>query len=342
MWRGIVLVGVAALAVAGPLATDAAVKAAEKCEVRFEGALGKMINLFGGGDESAKSAAVRGNRKAVMSSANGEIVDLDEGKVYGLDLKHKTYTVTTFEEMRRRMEEARKKAEAERQKQQGSADSRKEAPTSKQPPMKIEIEVEVKNTGRTKAINGFDTRETVIAITAHEKGKTLDQSGGLAVVSDMWLAPEIAALQEIAEFDQRYARKLANAMFVSSAPQDTATALATYPMLGDVLVRMRTENAKMDGSAIQTATTIDLIQSAEEMAQQRKRQAKEDSEIKPAKSVGGLLGGFAAKAVKKKVEGDESVKQRATIMTMTHEVLRVSSSVTAADLAIPEGFRQAR
>ena len=40
-----------------------------------------------------------------------QIVDLKEEKVYNVDFKDKTYTVTTFAEMRRQMEEARKKAE---------------------------------------------------------------------------------------------------------------------------------------------------------------------------------------------------------------------------------------
>ena len=45
-----------------------------------------------------------------------------------------------------------------------------------------------------------------------EKGKTLEQSGGLVMTSDMWLAPKIAAMKEVADFDLRYAQKLAGPM----------------------------------------------------------------------------------------------------------------------------------
>src|SRR4051812_36635837 len=106
--------------VAVPLATFAAaplnaeVKTRDKATVKFEGMLGRMFNLFGG--KSAREGvenkvAVKGNRKATLNDATGTIVDLSEEKVYDLDMKKKTYTVTTFDELRRRMREAEEKAE---------------------------------------------------------------------------------------------------------------------------------------------------------------------------------------------------------------------------------------
>ena len=83
--------------VALPLMTLAApayaeVKTREKSQVKFEGMLGKMFNLFGG--KSAKEGvesrtAVKGNRKATLSDNGGTIVDLTEEKVYELDAKKK-------------------------------------------------------------------------------------------------------------------------------------------------------------------------------------------------------------------------------------------------------------
>jgi hypothetical protein len=39
-----------------------------------------------------------------------QIVDLNEGRMYDLDLRDKTYEVTTFKELRARMEELRERA----------------------------------------------------------------------------------------------------------------------------------------------------------------------------------------------------------------------------------------
>src|ERR1700687_1160517 len=100
------------------------VKSDEKSLVKFEGMLGKVVNLFGGkaAREGVRtSVAVKGDRKASISDSTGQIIDLKEEKIYDLDVKKKTYKVITFAELRRRMEEARKKAEedAERAEAQG-------------------------------------------------------------------------------------------------------------------------------------------------------------------------------------------------------------------------------
>ncbi|MEO7158871.1 MAG: hypothetical protein ABI039_14995, partial [Vicinamibacterales bacterium] len=61
--------------------------------------MGKLVNMFGGkgAREGVTSmVAVKGNRKAMMSDSSGQIIDLTEEKVYDLDVKKKTYTVTTF------------------------------------------------------------------------------------------------------------------------------------------------------------------------------------------------------------------------------------------------------
>src|SRR6185503_8438438 len=89
------------------------VRADQKTRLELGGTLGRMFNLFGG--KAAKegvisTVAVKGDRKATMNDQNGQIIDLAEEKIYDVDLKKKSYKVTTFAELRRRMEEARKKA----------------------------------------------------------------------------------------------------------------------------------------------------------------------------------------------------------------------------------------
>src|SRR5215208_5439364 len=88
----------------------AEVKKEERNQVSFAGALGKIFSFFGG--KSARegvvsSVAVSGDRKMTTTGENtAQIVDLREEKIYDLDLRRKTYKVTTFEEIRRQMREA--------------------------------------------------------------------------------------------------------------------------------------------------------------------------------------------------------------------------------------------
>ncbi len=324
----------AAIAATG-VSLGADVKTDEKSTFKIEGAMGKMIGVFSKTARNGTTAtvAVKGDRKMKLTEDRGELIDLGEGKVYTLDLKHKTYTVATFEELRRRMQEARERAEADARKVQATGQESAASAKGAKPPQ-LEIEVDVKDTGQTKSLNGFDTHEVVMTVTAHEKGKTIEQAGGLMLISHLWLAPAVPALKEIAEFDQRYAKKLATAMFGSASPQEAATAGAMHPMLKDITVRMNSEQAKLSGVPIQTTTTVDAVQSPEAAAEQQKQ-----SDAKPAAGVGGMLGGLAGRIGKKKDDATAETNGRVRFMTMTHEVLKVATSVTAADVAIPDGFK---
>ena len=316
------------------------VRADEKSRVEFAGMLGRMFNLFGG--KSARegvtsTVAVKGDRKATMSESTGQIVDLAEEKVYDLDLKKKSYRVTTFAELRRRMEEAQKKADEEARKEAGKEKDKPQAadPNAKQ----MEIDFDLKNTGEKKTINGFDTRQVIATVTMHEKGKKVEESGGLIVTSDQWLAPKIAAMKEVADFDARYAQKLYGTMIAGVSAEQMAAAMALYPMMKQALGKMTTEGAKIDGTAIQTTTTLDSVKSAEQIAQEAKTS---ESAGKSAGSggVGGLLGGFAKKVAAKKMGGDDAARPRATFMTTTNEVLKIVTDVTPADVAVPAGFKE--
>ena len=119
MIRGRIFAAVTiALLIVSGYSLTADVKSDEKSLVKFEGMLGKVVNLFGGraAREGVRtSVAVKGDRKASITDTAGQIIDLKEEKIYDLDVKKKTYKAITFAELRRRMEEARKKAEEDTQ-----------------------------------------------------------------------------------------------------------------------------------------------------------------------------------------------------------------------------------
>jgi hypothetical protein len=279
--------------------------------------------------------AVKGDRKATLSEASGQIIDLMEEKVYDLDIKKKSYRVTTFAELRKRMEEARKKTAENASKEQ----DKQPEPDKNQKEM--EIDFNVRNTGEKKAINGFDTHQVVMTVTVREKGKKLEESGGMVLTSDMWLAPKIAAMKEVAEFDARYAKALYGSMLAGVSPEQLGMALAMYPAMKDAVAKMNVEGGKMDGTAILTTTTTEAVKSAAQLAEEAKGQSQDDDKaVSPAGGISGALGGFAKKAMKKKPEGGPQA--RSTIFTSTHEVLKVATDVAAADVAIPAGFKESK
>jgi hypothetical protein len=319
-------------------AIRADVRSDQKTHVEFGGLMGRMVNMFGGKgarEGVTSSVAVKGDRKATMNDATGQIIDLNEEVVYDLDLKKKSYKVTTFAELRRRMEEAQKRAQEAGKKEQGKSTP---APQNEQ---QMEIDVDVKNTGQTKALNGFDTHETIMTITMREKGKTLEQGGGMVMTTDMWIAPKIAAMKDVADFDRRYAQKLYGGMLAGVSAEQMATVTAMYPMMKQMMGRMSVEGGKVEGTPILTTMTMDAVKSEEEMADQQVKQS--DSDPKPGSGrFGDLLGGLAKKAAAKRTEADDSSKSRSTFMTSTTEVLKVATDVSVADVSIPTGFKESK
>lgn len=321
-----------------PYSLKADVRADEKTRVELGGVLGKMVNIFGGRaarEGVTSTVALKGNRKATLNDATGQIINLTEEKIYDLDIKRKAYKVTTFAELRRRMEEARQKAEEDARKEKPAEKSTAPPPDEKQP--QVEVDFDVKDTGQKKTVNGFDTHEVVMTITVREKGKTLEQAGGLVLTSDMWMGQKIAAMKEIADFDLRYAQKLFGPMVAGVSAEQMAAAMAMYPAMKQAIAKMNAEGVKLDGTAILTTMTFDAVKSADQVAQETKDQ-NDDAKISPSGGVGGLLGGFAKRVAKKKAEGEPTT--RATFMTGTTEVLKVTTDVSAADVAIPPGFQQ--
>jgi hypothetical protein len=320
------------------------VKTDQKATFQIAGALGKVVNMFGG--KSARegvvsTTALKGTRKLTMNDTTGQIVDLSEEKVYELDIKKKTYKVTTFADMRRRMEEERQKAEADAKKQQAAAPSAPSAEPARDPNANnVEIDFDIKTTGAAKAVNGFDTKESVVTVTVREKGKTLEQGGGMVMTSDMWLAPTIPALKELADFDLKFYQQLYGPMVAGASPQEMATAVAMYPMVKQAMAKMTSEGGRITGTPILTTMKFDAVKSADELAQEQQQQ--QQSQSAPPKSTGGLSGRLAGALASKAVKTNEAPQARATIMTTTSEVLKVATDVAASDVAIPAGYKESK
>jgi hypothetical protein len=319
--------------VALPLVTLAAapayaeVKTRDKSTVKFEGMLGRMFNLFGGkgAKEGIESkVAVKGSRKATINDATGTIIDLSEEKVYDLDMRKKTYTVTTFDELRRRMREAEEKAEKQAQKEEPQT-GQKEEP--QKPQKEYEFDFDVKDTGEKKQVAGYDTHETIATLTIHEKGKTLEDAGGMVMTSDMWLGPQIPQMKELADFNLKYAKQLEGPQTEAISAEQMAAVLKMFPLIGKGMARLQKDNDKLSGTPLETTLTFETVKSKEQLDAEQKQSAD---------SGGGGIRGMLAKKMMKKSES----KPRATVMTTHTEVLEVSTSVLPADLAVPADFKE--
>lgn len=312
----------ALMLLAAPLLAD--VKTRDRTTLKFES---RLLNFFMG--KAAKeglqtTTAVKGNRKATFNDSTGRIIDLSEEKVYDLDMKKKTYTVTTFDELRRRMREQAEKAQEQARKQEPG-----EAQEAQKPQREYEIDFDVKDTGQKKQVAGYDAHETIVTVTVREKGKKVEESGGLIMTNDMWLGPKIPQLKESADFEMRYWKQLEGAQIGGElSPEQAAMILKMFPLIAKASDRLAKEGDKLSGTPLDVTTTIDAVKSPDDLTRAQQQQSSQ--------STGGGIGGMLAKKMMKK----EEPKQRSTVMTTHHEVLEVATSVAANDLAIPADFKE--
>ena len=321
------------LVAVGAGAAQAEVKTRNKSQVKFEGMLGRMMGMFGGKavkEGVVATSAVKGDRMVTLNDTTGRIVDLAEEKVYELDLKKKSYTVVTFAELRQQLKEAQEKAQRDAEKaakeEAGKEKEKATEPDQKAPEM--DVEFDVKETGERKAIAGYDAREVVMTITVHEKGRTIEDRGGMIVASDMWLGPEIPAMRELAEFQLRYWKAIAPEA-PGMSPEQLATVVAMYPLVKQAMDRLNREQVNMKGTPLLTVTTFDAVKSADQIAKESQ-----------SSSGGGLSGGMSGMLARKMMKKDKDEKPRVTIFTINAETLEIATSVSAADLEIPAGFKQ--
>lgn len=315
----------AGLIIAGPT-VFADVKMQEKTIFQMGGAMGGLINKLAGDaakDGVVSSVAVRGSRKMTTNEATGKIIDLAEEKVYDIDYRKKEYRVTTFAELRKRWEDAQAKAKKD-------VDDMKteDRPDPRQEGKQYEVSFDVKETGQKKTIAGYNTHEVVVTVTMHEKGKKLEDGGGLVMTNDMWIAPKIAAMDEVMAFDLKFAKAIYGSTIPSIDAAQMSMLLASYPSFKEMAEKMAVEAKKLDGTLLASSSMLEAVKSAEQMA----------ASAAPAASAsqGGIAGRLAARMMPKPKPGEQKTKA----FSSSSETISLSTTVTDSDTALPAGFKE--
>ena len=326
--RSAVLTAAACTLAAGVCLADATVE--HKVQMHFGGALGGVINVFGGKatHEGASSTTyLKGNRKATAQESTAEIVDLDEEKIYHVDFGRKSYKVVTFDELRKQFEEQKERAEKQAAREQKS--EKKEGP-------EYEVDFDVRNTGEKQAINGFNTHQVIVTVTVREKGKKLEQSGGAVLTNDLWMGPKLSAMNEINSFDRRYFEKLYGTSFAGADMQQLAVLLATNPAFGKAMKTLSQKQASLEGTAIKTNMTFETVAGTEQKA------SAKDDDSGGGLSAGSIVGGFMKRAQQKRQAEKGESASRSKLFDSSFEVTKAAANAATSDVSIPAGFTQSK
>ena len=136
-----------------------------------------------------------------------------------------------------------------------------------------------------------------------------------------------------------YAQKLYGPVVTGASAQDMAMAMAMYPQMKPALDKMRAEGGKIPGHR-HPHRHEDGIGAARHRQQPVGGAAAPEAPGK--KGLGGMLGGLkkmAEQSEKNQQQGGGEA-ERAIIMTTSVEMLKLTTDVDAASVALPAGFNE--
>lgn len=325
---------------AGDLRAEAQVE--EKTEFKMTGAIGAMVNVFGGKaarEGVTSETSVKGDRRNRVMGNSGELVDLKEEKIYRIDYARKTYTVKTFDEVRKELEEAMKRSKQMPEEESPKEKGKKEGP-------EYEVDFDVEETGEKQVINGFNTKQTIMTITVREKGKKLADSGGVVLTSDMWMGPQLAPYKEIADFERRYYTKVYGGLMSAGDMQQMAALMAATPAFSKAMKALSEKKGSLSGTPVRATLTFETVagKNQPKKSESDDEEASEDDQAAAAKMLGGLMGKLRKRPASDEGEDEKPRKpsdpNRSVLFTSKSEVLSAEATVSADALEIPAGFKK--
>jgi len=266
---------------------------------------------------------ISGDKMRVDSDQQAQIIDLGEEKIYTLDTKKKTYSVMTFAEMRRRMEEGLAQANQamKESESQGSGDV-----TGK-------TDIKVTETENRQTIGGYACQQYLMEMAVELEDQKSGEQGQFSTLMELWLTHDAPAVDEINAFHRNMAEKLGTAeigrQFLSGGGNEQTNAFAAD------MQEMSAQAVKLDGFIMRTVFYFGSPEAA-------KQEALQDAG-KEEKPKGGGLGGFLKKMAPVPSAGSEGggPSGGGIMMKMTDEVKKIETKEIASSLlAVPEDYKQ--
>ncbi|MEP6961994.1 MAG: hypothetical protein ABI995_07945 [Acidobacteriota bacterium] len=278
----------------------------------------------GAREAQISSVAIKGNRMVTTHKDSASIVDLDKESITEINIAKKTYTVTTFAQMKAAME----KALADAQK--------KEKKTEKPANAEVKFKVSAKATGKTKAIGGLNAKELMITMEIEGKDKDSGQTGAMNMLTDAWMAP-VSGYEEVKAFELKMAQKM-GAIYRPGMEQQAMV----QPEMVQGMAQAAKEMAKVDGVPIQNIVRIGgSIEDLQAVSTAKPEpEAEKQSGAAKVGGIAGRLSGFGKKKEEDKPSGQPQ-PGAGMLVEMTTELSMFSKAVVdEAKFAVPAGFKE--
>jgi hypothetical protein len=299
------------------------------------GAMMGMMRIAGAFSKSLRepvqsNVALKGNKLAHVSKDQTQIIDLDSETFTSIDYQRKTYSVMTFAEMTKAIDDAMQQM-------------------NKKNEAKADFKVSVKDTGATRQIGPYTAKELLMTMAMEGTDEKSGQKGGMLINTSIWIAPKVAGYDEVSDFYKKMATKL--------AWTPGGAGLAGRPDIAKGMAEVWKEAAKLDGmqllQVMKMQPSVDGQPVTSQSGSGAPASAQQSKPVERPSITGALggLGGFGGFGRKKKKEEpkeeaapastEPAASSDATLIEMTTESTNFSSAaVDPSKFAIPAGFKK--
>ncbi|MBK5292307.1 MAG: hypothetical protein JJE04_11595 [Acidobacteriia bacterium] len=274
---------------------------------------------------------LKGSRKADITGNNTTVTDLNAGTITVIDHEKKRYSVITFAEMAKAMEELTAKMSGSKPAEAKDA--------------KMDMKFSAENTGKTKDVLGVPTKQTIVTMDMQVTDARSGQSMNNTVITNMWNG-KIPGSDVMREFNIEMGKKMAGMISMNPAMMQMGAGM----MKG--MGEMGKKLAEMEGMPMETVMRMGPkgIGSAPSVETQSAQggEKKSPSVGDALKGLGGF-GGFGRKPKKEEPPPQPAPNSTAAapdpnaglMMESTTAVVSFSSDpIDASAFEVPAGFKQ--
>jgi hypothetical protein len=274
---------------------------------------------------------------------------LDEEVIQMLNVAKKTYTETTFKELR----EAREKAMSNVQE---DAQKNPEKGPEKPPTHKItKASFTVTPSSEQKTINGYSCKKYVLKMLLDIEDLQTHQTGEMRMDNILWTTTETASLKEVQKEELAFAQLYLKKLGLDTMPDDmrkmSEKMMASLSGAGEkdlakALSRMGQEMKKIQGYPIVTQMDWYLTGSEPPTAtQSAPEKTSEDTGIDTSNGVGGALGSlaghWASKKAAQKMQEHQQAQAGKPAFSIVSELQSASTAAVPDEaFVIPAGYKK--
>jgi hypothetical protein len=310
----------------------------------------KMANMSGtttttiAGDRARTDSNLQFESGMMRTLARGagqssEIVRLDQDKIYSLDIKKKTYTETTFAELRATMDQAMQKMEESQAAQQQATSGVDESQCEWSDP-----KADVKKSGEKALVAGMQAERVTITATQSCKDKKTGQVCDFGLTLDQWLAPEFAEGAETLAYQRAYAEKLG--LGAAASRDFSERAQSMFGRYQGIWTEVAAKMRDVEGYPVKSSFGLGVGGPQCQSTQETQAQGGPQSPPSIGGAIGGALGGMFGK--KKEAEPPPEAAPAQSLpgglmplMTISTELVSVShTGVPSQTFEVPADYKQ--